>query len=430
MAESTPKTYRNMVIYSIYVRNYQKEGTFKSVEEDLPRIRDLGVDIIWLLPIHPIGEKNRKGTLGSPYSIRDYRSINPEFGSMEDFISLVDSIHALGMKCIIDVVYNHTSHDSLLSIEHPSWFYHTDDGSFGNRIGDWSDIIDLDYAHRELWDYQIETLKMWARYVDGFRCDVAPLVPLDFWKEAKRAVETVRQNTFWLAESVEPVFIRDNRARGLVSHSDSELYQVFDVCYDYDIYDIFLDCVLGKVGLDAYAKAIEQQESIYPDNYVKLRFLENHDRNRAMKLFLTDASLVVWTAFSYFQKGITLVYAGQEFQERERPDLFLHDPVTWSGVNMSELFQRLYQIKQHAIFTDSRYSLEVLPHRVIHAVHKNGEQECHGFFPVDGIPSLIEVFLPDGIYVNIFDASCIQIEQRLMQLKGLPVIIDAPYVTM
>lgn len=109
---------------------------------------------------------------------------------------------------------------------------------------------------------------------------------------------------------------------------------------------------------------------------------------------------------------------------------FLHDPVTWSGVNMSELFQRLYQIKQHAIFTDSRYSLEVLPHRVIHAVHKNGEQECHGFFPVDGIPSLIEVFLPDGIYVNIFDASCIQIEQRLMQLKGLPVIIDAPYVTM
>ena len=178
MAICTPKGYRNQVMYSIYVRNYSEEGTFEGVRRDLPRICSLGVDIIWLMPIHPCGKKNRKGTLGSPYAISDYRAVNPEFGTMEDFKRLVDDIHANGMKCIIDVVYNHTSPDSVLSREHPEWFYHKPDGSFGNRIGDWSDVIDLDYRNHALWDYQIETLKQWASLVDGFRCDVAPLVPL------------------------------------------------------------------------------------------------------------------------------------------------------------------------------------------------------------------------------------------------------------
>lgn len=424
MAIHTPKKYRNMVIYSIYVRNHVKDGTFKSVEKDLHRIHKLGVDIIWLLPIHPIGEKKRKESLGSPYSIKDYRSINPELGDMDDFISLVDTIHSLGMKCIIDVVYNHTSHDSVLSIDHPSWFYHKEDGSFGNRIGEWSDIIDLDYSHRELWDYQIDTLKMWAKYVDGFRCDVAPLVPLAFWEEAKIAVEKIRPGAFWLAESVEPIFIRDNRARGLVSHSDSEMFQVFDVCYDYDIYEIFLDCVMGKIPFDEYAKAINQQESIYPDNYIKLRFLENHDRSRARKLFPTESSLLVWTAFLYFQKGITLLYAGQEFQDKERPNLFSSDPVCWNGTNLSTVFQRLYEIKQNEIFTDSSYSLSVLPHKVLHAIHQKDDQQMHGFFPVGEVPSLVEVFLPDGEYQNLFDSSFFKIEQNLMQINRIPLIFS------
>ena len=192
MAVDTEKTLRNQVLYSIYVRNYSEAGTFAAVQADLDRIKALGTDIIWLLPIHPTGEKHRKGTLGSPYAIRDYRAVNPEFGTLDDFRHLVDAIHDRGMKCIIDVVYNHTSPDSWLAEHHPEWFFHKPDGSLGNRFGDWWDVADLDYSHMELWEYQIETLKYWARLVDGFRCDVASAVPLAFWREAREQVERVR----------------------------------------------------------------------------------------------------------------------------------------------------------------------------------------------------------------------------------------------
>ena len=159
MAKNTPKEYRNLVMYSVFVRNHSQEGTFEAVRRDLERIKSLGVDIIWLMPIHPIGTRARKGTAGSPYAISDYRAVHPDYGTLEDFRRLVDSIHQLGMECIIDVVYNHTSPDSWLAEHHPEWFYHRADGSLGSHVGDWTDIADLDYTHRPLWDYQIETLK-------------------------------------------------------------------------------------------------------------------------------------------------------------------------------------------------------------------------------------------------------------------------------
>ncbi len=184
MANDTKIDLRKQMIYSIFVRNYSPEGNFEGVRKDLDRIKDLGTDIIWLLPIQPSGKekRKRKGILGSPYAISDYRAINPEYGTMEDFKRLCDDVHAKGMKIIIDCVYNHTSPDSVQAKEHPDWFYHKKDGSFGNKVGDWSDVIDLDYSHKDLWKYQAETLVMWAKYVDGFRCDVAPMVPVDFWK--------------------------------------------------------------------------------------------------------------------------------------------------------------------------------------------------------------------------------------------------------
>ena len=145
MAQDTSPSLQNQVIYSVFVRNHTQEGTFRALIPDLARIRSLGVDILWLMPIHPIGKLCRKGSLGSPYANRDYRSVNPEYGSMEDFCTLVDAIHAHGMKCMIDVVYNHTSPDSVLWQEHPEFFYRRPDGGPGNHVGDWTDIIDLDY---------------------------------------------------------------------------------------------------------------------------------------------------------------------------------------------------------------------------------------------------------------------------------------------
>jgi glycosidase len=261
------------------------------------------------MPIHPIGKVKRKGSLGSPYAISDYRAINPEFGTLEDFKSFVNSVHAHGMKCIIDVVYNHTSPDSLLSKAHPEWFYHREDGSFGNRVGDWSDIIDLDYGNRELWDYQIETLRMWAEIVDGFRCDVAPLIPVEFWEKAREEVAAVRPDCLWLSESVEPGFITYMRGRGITALSDSEIFRAFDLSYEYDCYGTFRDCLKGERTLAEYAADINRQEYIFPDNYVKLRFLENHDVPRASFMIPDKKALKNWTAFMFFQKGMALVYA-------------------------------------------------------------------------------------------------------------------------
>ena len=199
MADDTSAVLQEQVIYSVYVRAHTEEGTFLSIIPDLDRIRALGADWIWFLPIHPIGEKGKKGSLGCPYANRDYRTTNPVYGSMEEFRFLCDEIHRRGMKVMIDVVYNHTSPDAVLLGEHPDFYYRDAAGKVGNKIGDWADVIDLDYRNRALWDYQIESLRFWASVVDGFRCDVASFVPLDFWRAARRAVAEVNPGCVWLS---------------------------------------------------------------------------------------------------------------------------------------------------------------------------------------------------------------------------------------
>ena len=424
MAENTEKTWRNQVIYSIFVRNHTQEGTFEGVRRDLPRIRELGADVIWLLPVHPIGEKARKGVLGSPYAIRDYRGVNPEYGTLDDFRRLVDEAHRLGMKCIIDVVYNHTSPDSVLAEEHPEWFYHKEDGAFGNRVGDWSDIIDLDYKNRGLWAYQIETLKYWASMVDGFRCDVAPLVPLGFWREARAAVESVRPGCLWLAETVDPGFIAQLRAEGFGCLSDCQTYEAFDICYDYDIYHVFRDYLDGTVPLARYAEAVNRQEVTYPANYSKLRFLENHDQARAAFLVPDGPSLLNWTAFSFFQKGTGFIYAGQEAGCAHLPNLFYKDPVDWTGPDRSEQFRRLCALKKHPLMADSAYTVQALPGDVLYAVHRKGNRRLAGVFSVRGAKALVRVDVPDGWYENLFDGGRVEVKDGRVSCRGVPIIIE------
>lgn len=426
MAINTPKTYRNQVMYSVYVRNHTPEGTFQSLRQDLKRIRSLGVDIIWLMPIHPIGSKARKGTLGSPYAISDYRAVNPEYGTMEDFKALVEDIHSLGMRCIVDVVYNHTSPDSWLVENHPEWFYHKPDGSFGNHVGDWSDIVDLDYTNRDLWDYQIETLKMWAEIVDGFRCDVAPLVPLAFWLKAREEVEKVHPGCFWLSESIEPEFLSYLRGQGLVAHSDSEIYQAFDAAYDYDIFGTFRGYLEGKLPLSAYAEAVTRQESTYPENYVKLRYLENHDVARAAQMIPDDTALLNWTAFVYFQKGMTMIYGGQEVGAAHRPDLFNKDDIVWSaGQDLQDLLRRLAELKREPLMMDSQYRVIALPRDILLATYEKGGNRLIGLFSVQGNASLVEVGLPDGQYENLITGDLVEVYAGRIGVDGTPVMIRA-----
>jgi glycosidase len=424
MADDTKKELRNMVMYSVFVRQYSREGTFRKVMEDLDRIDGLGVDIIWMMPIHPVGEACRKGSLGSPYAVRDYRAVNPEFGTMEDFIALTDAVHRRGMKCVIDVVYNHTSPDSVLAKTHPEWFYHRPDDSFGNRIGDWTDIIDLDYSKSALWDYQIDTLKMWAEYVDGFRCDVAPLVPLDFWLRARRETAEIRPDCLWLAESVEPAFIEENRERGLPCLSDGEIFRAFDVSYDYDVYWDYAGYLAGRTRLSRWAESVNRQEGMYPDNYVKLRFLENHDRPRAASLIPDGRALRNWTAFTYFQKGMTLIYNGQERSAAARPSLFDRDAVDWGGADLSGLMRRLYEIKKDPLFADSTYRVSDAGSGVLIAEHRRGGRRMVGVFSVEGEEAEVCAPLEDCNYVNLIDGGAVRVSGGRIS-AGEPIIVSA-----
>lgn len=414
-------------MYSIYVRNHTVEGTFEAIIPDLPRIKALGVDIIWLMPIHPIGEEKRKGQAGSPYAIRDYRAVNPEYGDEASFKKLVDAIHQTGMKCIIDVVYNHTSPDSVLVKEHPEWFYRRPDGQMGNKVGDWYDIVDLDYQHQDLWDYQIETLKMWAKIVDGFRCDVASLLPIDFWLRARQEVAEVNPDTLWLAESVHPHFLREHRDNKNIGLSDNEVFEAFDITYDYDVEDFYSAYLNDEISLKAYLGILMFQDGIYATNYVKLRFLENHDHPRFRSRVSDPQAVRNWVGFLYFQKGTTLLYGGQEKGIAHLPDLFNVDPINWEKTDMdlAPLMKKLYDIKGDLAFRQGAYHLYAHEGQdVMIGSYKEDGKTIHGIFNLDGRHHNVEVDIPDGRYQNQLDQEFYVIEHGYLQTRGEPIIFS------
>jgi len=437
MAINTSKLLRNKIIYSVYVRNHGKNGKFKDILEDLPRIKKLGVDIIWFMPIHPIGQVNKKG-IGCPYSIQDYTKVNPEYGSIEEFKELVDAIHDMGMQAMIDVVYNHTSHDAVYVKEHPEYYF-TRDGKFANKVADWSDVIDLDYNQAGLWDEQIKALQQWVKLgVDGFRCDVAPMVPMEFWKKARRKVEEINPNVIFLAETVHPSFVEYVRSNGYYMASDSETYEAFDICYDYDTHGDLLNYFRGKETLEKVLEKKRQQEMIYPENYVKLRFLENHDNPRAARLIPDETMLRMWTAFLYFEKGATLIYAGQEAKDKHTPSLFAVDPVDWSGLDdeFVNFMIRLGRIKKRKIFSMGVYKIHPMPaDQVIYASYVLDNELVLGIFNVGLKCGEIDIsvdnpvfeminHIPDGDYVNLVNDKPVELKNRRMMLGQEPVILS------
>lgn len=423
----TDITLRNKVIYQIFTRNYGG-GTFNDVKQDLPRIHALGVDYIYLLPIHPSGFLRHKGSMGSPYAISDYRDVDPNQGTMESFIELSNAIHELGMKLMIDVVYNHTSPDSVLAKEHPEWFYHDEEGKPACHVSEWWDVIDLDYNNPELWDYQIETLKMWAKYVDGFRCDVAPMLPIDFWIRAREEVNEINPECIWLAESVEPDFIRYARKNNTMLHTDSEMYSAFDICYDYDIYRDMEAAMTGNGSLSHYLNMVNFQEVIYPENYIKLRCLENHDRNRAAALIPDRRLLTNWTAWNYFAKGTVMLYAGQEFCVTHHPSLFDKDTVVMeTGKDISWLMNILSDIKKEPIFAYGFFSCHTtgINDEIIFAEYESVElgQRAIGIFSTSARKQPLHIDLRDGNYTNMLNGCIIDVYDGTFSYDGEPVIL-------
>jgi len=401
MATDTPREYRNLVIYEVYVRNHSARGTFLEVEADLPRIKALGVDVVWFMPIHPVGQVSRKGSLGCPYSIADYRGINPEYGTCADFARFIQRAHELGLKVMIDVVYNHTAHDSVLVREHPDWFHQDKSGRPVTTVPEWSDVIDLKHGNPELTAYLIDTLRGWAQFgVDGFRCDVASLVPQEFWVEARREMAKVKPGVIWLAESVHAAFVAYRRSIDLPTISDSELYAAFDLTYVYDIWPIWQAAATGRIPVGRYLEMLRFQDAIYPENYAKMRYVENHDQARVMAVAGSRQQALAWTAFEAFNKGPFLIYAGQESAARHTPSLFDKDPVEWGSYELSPFLTRLMQLKKDPAQTEGQFVVTAAEPCIQAAWVKRGGS-LYGVFNVAGKHGQVKAHLPDGRYADL-----------------------------
>jgi glycosidase len=329
-----PEWSKDAVIYQINTRQFTQEGTFKAAENHLPRLKELGVDILWLMPIHEIGEKNRKGTLGSPYAVKDYYSVNHEFGRMEDLKHFVKTAHEMGMHVILDWVPNHTAWDSVLVSEHPDWYTRSWKGDFHpTPWWDWTDIIDLDYSKVEVREYMAEALKFWVREanVDGFRCDVAGFVPIDFWNVVRKELDAIKP-VFMLAEW---------EARDL--HAEA-----FDMTYSWSWYDTLKVIAKGEGDVSLLYVYYSWNEKAFPFDIMRMLFVTNHDKNAwdgTMNETFGDALEAV-IALSVTSEGMPLLYNGQEAGEEKRLAFFEKDPIAWKEHPIGALYKKLFALKK------------------------------------------------------------------------------------
>ncbi len=326
-ARTSAEWVHDAVIYEVYLRSFSPEGTFKGLEDRLSELKSLGVTVVWLMPIHPVGELNRKGTLGSPYSISDYYGINPEFGTLDDFRSLVAATHRQGMKIIVDLVANHTSWDSKLLLEHPEFFTKNEEGAIVAPNADWTDVADLNYDSHELRKYMIRMMRYWVEDVgiDGYRCDVAELVPTDFWNTARGELEKIKP-VMMLAEGTLP----------------EHHVKAFDLTYAWNTYDVLSHIIDGETHADVFNGLLRSEANQYPRNALRLRFNTNHDKNAwdapAVEKF-TPAGAKATAVLAFTLPGVPLIYNGEEVGNPKRLSLFEKVDIDWST---GEEFRTLY----------------------------------------------------------------------------------------
>jgi glycosidase len=330
---------KNANIYEVNIRQYTKEGTFKAFAAHLPRLKKMGVDILWLMPIQPIGEKNRKGTLGSYYAVRDYTAVNPEFGTLADFKDLVKQAHALGMHVLIDWVANHTAFDNRWTVEHKDWYLLNEKGEIfpvtyteGAEPEYWTDVTGLDYSKPGLWQGMTDAMLYWVREtdIDGFRCDVAGKVPTPFWNQARDALDKVKP-VFMLAEADKP---------DLQEHA-------FDMSYGWDTKDLFKDIAKGKKDARALKDFLAHPPKAYPPGAYRMRFTSNHDENSwaGSDVEHHGPAYKAMAVLAATLPGMPLVYGGQEAGLDKRIEFFEKDPIAWKDYQYAPLYTRLLKLK-------------------------------------------------------------------------------------
>ncbi|MGC9522962.1 MAG: alpha-amylase family glycosyl hydrolase [Anaerolineae bacterium] len=395
-----PEWSKNATIYQINTRQFTPEGTFRAAEAHLPRLKDLGATILWVMPIHEIGEVNRKGSLGSPYAVKDYYSVNPEFGSLEDLKHFVDAAHAQGMYVILDWVANHTAWDNVLVDEHPEWYARDWRGDFHPTPWcDWEDIIDLDYSQPSLRRYMTEALCYWVREagVDGYRCDVAGFLPTDFWNTARRELDAIK-----------PVFM-------LAEWESRDLHaEAFDMTYAWTWHDAVHAICKGYADLAPLFKYYTWREKAYPRDAFRMNFVSNHDKNAwegtAFELFGDGLKAAI--VLSVVGDGMPLIYNGQEAGNPRRLAFFEKDPIDWQPHPIGDLYKRLFALKrENTALWNGAWGAPMIPirnsapDRVLSFVRQNDRDKVFAVINFSDRPQTVsfEGDLHHGTYVDALD---------------------------
>lgn len=330
---NTPDWAYNSTIYEVNVRQFTKEGTFKAFQQHLTRLKELGVDIIWLMPINPIGELNRKGTLGSYYSVKDYKDINPEFGTKEDFRELVNQIHKLGMHVIVDWVANHTAWDNVWVREHPDFYTKDKNGNFVPPVNDWADVIDLNYDNKNLWYAMSDALQYWVREfnIDGYRCDVAGMVPTEFWNFIRPELEKIK-----------PVFM-------LAEWESPELHKkAFEMSYGWDAHRMMNDIYKGKKRANDLKSLMNKDMKRFPAYSFRMQFTSNHDENtwNGTEFERLGEAAEMFAVLTYILPGMPLIYNGQESGFNKRLEFFEKDQIEWKPGKYENLYKKLNEFRK------------------------------------------------------------------------------------
>ncbi|OYU44042.1 MAG: alpha-amylase [Burkholderiales bacterium PBB4] len=332
---------RNANIYEVNIRQFTQEGTLKAFVGHLPRLKKMGVDILWLMPIQPIGKVERKGSLGSYYSISDYTAVHPEFGTVADMRVLVQEAHKLGMKVILDWVANHTAWDHPWAKDHKDWYKLNAKGELfpvtftnGPEPEYWTDVIALNYDNKALWDGMIEAMQFWVREtnLDGFRCDVAGLVPTPFWERARKELDATK-----------PMFM-------LSEWAETDLHRsAFDMTYDWDLHDVMKNLAKGKTDAKALRSWLESPKKVFPHHAYRMLFTNNHDKNSWDG---TDAELFgpayeAFAVLTFTLPGMPLIYGGQEARLMKRLAFFEKDAIDWKTYELQDFYTEMLALKRH-----------------------------------------------------------------------------------
>lgn len=325
---------KNATIYEVNIRQHTPEGTFKAFEADIPRLKDMGIKILWLMPIHPIGVENRKGGKGSYYSVRDYKAVNDEFGTMEDFQSLVETAHANGLKVIIDWVANHTAFDNVWTQSNLEYYNLDSLGNLQPPNGtDWWDVADLNYDNPDTWNAMIDAMQFWLQdaNIDGYRCDVASFVPTEFWNACRDSLERTKPDIFMLAEAEAP-----------------ELQEkAFDMSYAWEFLHIMNNLAKGEMELEAIDEYMAKEDTNFRSTDYRMYFTTNHDENSwngtVMERYGEKGHKAA-AVLAFTIDGMPLVYSGQEAGMDYALKFFEKDTIEWGDYKLQEFYTALLKL--------------------------------------------------------------------------------------